>query len=678
MISASGIGSGLDVEGLVSQLVAAERAPSENRLNRENAEVASELSAFGTFKGALSSFQDSLADLSTLSKFGQYTSSSSDSDIVEISASDQAAPGSYEVSVSQLAKSHSLASGSYLTSTDTVGTGTLTIRFGATDYTSPDPGPESYNSFSVNPERGVATITIDSSNNTLEGVRDAINQADIGVSAAVVNDGSGYRLLLSSSETGEENGLEISVTDTGDSNNLDANGLSALAFNSGATHLDQTVAAQDAIFSINGLSIATSTNTANDVLDGVDITLKGLSGASPVVLAIEEDRASVKEAITGFIDGYNSFVAIANDLTAYDAVSETAGVLQGDFSVRSIVSQIRQVLTNAVEGVDGAISSLSMIGITTQSDGTLAVDDSSLDEALGQSFDEIVSLFAAVGFPSDVNINVISSTDQTAVASHAIDVTQLASRGQLLSAASAFPLSIDANSDNFTIMIDGISSAELSITQGPYADGAALAAELQSRINGDAALLSAGVKANVVFNVDHFEITSERYGSGSTVEFLAVDTSSTAVLGFSIGAGQAGVDVAGTIGGVAATGTGQILSGASGSDAEGLQLLINGGGLGARGSVDFSRGIADQLGALLTRFLESDGVLDSRTDGLDDRVTDIEDQREVLDRRMAAIEAGYRSRFNALDSLLAQFQSTSDYLTQQLDNLPGSSFSNNN
>ncbi|MCV6604562.1 MAG: flagellar filament capping protein FliD, partial [Porticoccaceae bacterium] len=246
---------------------------------------------------------------------------------------------------------------------DTVGEGVLTIRFGTTDYTPPTPGPESYNSFAVNPDRGVATITIDSSNNTLEGVRDAINDADIGVRAVVVNDGSGFRLLLSSEQTGAENSLEVAVADSGDGNNLDAAGLSALAFSSAATNLEQTVAAQDAVFTVNGLSINSSDNRANDVIAGVDIDLKDLSGSAPVTVTIAEDQDSVKSLISDFVDSFNSFANTANTLTDYNADTGNAGALQGDFSARSIIGQVRQTLTNAVAGFNGPFSSLSEIGI---------------------------------------------------------------------------------------------------------------------------------------------------------------------------------------------------------------------------------------------------------------------------------------------------------------------------
>ena len=184
-------------------------------------------------------------------------------------------------------------------------------------------------------------------------------------------------------------------------------------------------------------------------------------------------------------------------------------------------------------------------------------------------------------------------------------------------------------------------------------------------------LSAAGLVSTVVFNGDHFEITSNRYGSSSTLEITAADTNSAATLGLSVAAGVAGLDVAGTIGGVAAIGSGQLLKGATGSDTEGLQLLIDGGATGDRGQLAFTRGITHQLNAMISGFLESGGVLNSRTDGIQQRVDNITDKRLELDRRMEALEIRYRAQFTALDSLLSQMRTTSDFLTQQLESLPG-------
>lgn len=673
MITAAGVGSGLDIESLVTQLVAAERSPVENRLVQRDAQITSELSAFGVFKSALSSFQGSLSELNSISNFGRRVGTSSNTDILEAVSDGTAVSGSYDIAVSQLAKAHSLASGTFSSSDEVVGTGTLTIRFGTTDYTPPDPGPEAYNSFAVNPERGVATIEIDSSNNTLEGVRDAINNAGAGVTAAIVNDGSGFRLLLSSEQTGLENSIEISVDDTGDGNGLDASGLSALAFNSAAVNLSQTVAAQDAAFTVNGLLITTPTNTANGVIEGIDLTLKDISGTAPVTVSVSEDKEGLKQLITDFVDGFNSFMQTANSLTAYDSTTGSAGELQGDFSVRSIVNQVRQVLSDSVEGFNGPFSSLSEIGISTQADGTYALDSARLDSVIDDSFDELVGLFAAVGLPSDASVDFVSSTEDTAVGSYAVEITQVATRGQLLGAAAGFPLTIDADNDEFTIAIDGVTSGSIALTQGTYASGELLAAELQSRINGDSALAQSGALVDVVFNTDHFEITSTQYGGSSTVEILSVDTNTAADLGLSVAVGNPGLNVAGTIGGVAALGFGNLLTGVAGSDVQGLQIRVNGGTAGSRGQIDFSRGVAYQLNTLVSGFLDADGILDTRTGSLQDRAEDIDVEFERLDRRMEALEARYRSQFTALDTLLSQLQSTSSFLTEQLASLPGAS-----
>lgn len=672
MLTATGVGSGLDIDSLVAQLVAAERLPTDSRLTRQEATLTAELSAFGSYKSALSAFQGSLANLNTLSGFGQRTASSSDASVITASASADATAASYDLTVTQLAKANSLASASYTSATDTVGTGTLTIRFGTTDYTGPDPGPESYNSFAVNADRGVATINVDATNNTLEGIRDAVNSADIGVSAAVVNDGSGYRLLFSSTQTGEENSLEISVDDTGDNDDINSAGLSALAFNSLATNLDQTIAAQDAQFTINGLAISSSGNTVSDAIDGVSLTLKDVSGAAPVSVVVAENTASFKQSIGAFVDGYNNFINLARGLTAYNADTGIAGALQGDFSARSMGSQLITTLTGQVAGLNGPFSSLSEIGITTRVDGQLLIDNTRLEAALADNYDQLVGLFTSIGFPDDSNVEFSSATDATVVGSYAVNISQLATQGTLQAAAIGFPVTIDSDNDSLTIKLDGISSGAIALTQRTYNSSSELAAEIQSRINGDTTLAAAGRSVSVVYNVDHFEITANGYGSESKVEITAIDTNTTAQLGFAVATGTDGVDVVGTIGGVAAVGIGQLLTGASGSNSEGLQLSIIDGIIGDRGNVEFSRGVAYQLNTLIGNFLDTDGTIDSRIEGLETRAGFISDQRAVLDRRMEALEARYFTQFNALDGLLSQLQGTSDFLTQQLDSLPGS------
>ncbi|MBV1928040.1 MAG: flagellar filament capping protein FliD [Gammaproteobacteria bacterium] len=666
-ITSSGIGSGLDIESLVSQLVAAERAPAESRLIRKSTDFAGQLSAFGALKGALSGVQSSLSGLQSLSTYSARSAAVSDDDVLAATASNTAAAGTYAIEVSQLAKAHSLASGSYSTTTDVVGEGTLNFRFGTTDYTGPDPGPELYNSFTLNGDKAAASITIDSSNNTLQGIRDAVNNADVGINASIINDGSGFRLLFASADTGAENSLEVSVTESG------AAGLSAFDFNATSTNLSQTVAAQDAGFTVNGLAVSSASNKVGGVVSGLELTLKKETSGTPVEVDVSRNSTSITGALNKFIGSYNGFIDTANALTSYDPATKEAGYLLGDATMRGISGRLRSELNAAIGGV-GSYDTLASIGITTDDEGKLVLDQADLDSVLEDDFDALSALFAVQGVPSNSGVNYLTSTSNTGVGEHAVVISQAASQGANTGAAAVgFPnLDITALNDSFTLKVNDIQSAEIILTQAAYTDGDALAAELQSQINGDETFKAGGITVAVTFdsNTGAFSITSSRYGSDSKVEVTGVDTNTAATLGFSVSAGVDGVDVEGTIGGVTATGVGQSLTAATGSDAAGLALLVSAATAGSLGTVSFTRGLADGLDNMLDSFLGANNILEVRLDGLQDRIDKIDEEGVELGRRMEAIEIRYRSQFGKLDGLLAQLNNTSNFLETQLANLP--------
>lgn len=662
-ITSTGVGSGLDIESLVTQLVSAESTPAKKRLASEEVSLTAELSAFGSLKGALSSLQSAFSDLNRVATFNQRSSSSSDKDSVTINANNSAVAGTYRVAVDQMASAHSLASGSYATSDTVVGEGTLTLRFGETDFSG-----GTYNSFSLNGERDSVSIAINSSNNTLAGVRDAINASDAGVTATIVNDGSGYRLLVSSDQTGAKNSIEISVTDT-DGNDADVAGLSALAFNASASHMSQTIEAADAQFTVNGLAVSSASNSVNNVVDGVNLELKNVT-AQPVTLSVTENKEAVKDALNKFIGGYNAFAKQIDGLTGYDPDTKIAGALQGDFSTRTIVSQVQNLLTREISGVSSGFSTLAEIGITTKVDGTLEMDSSRIDKVLENDFDRLAGMFAAAGFPSDSDITFVQAGKKVVAGDYAVNISQIATQGVYAGTVITFPLTIDGSNDSLSLKINNTSSNNIQITHGSYASGSELASELQSRINGDEKLKAANIRVNVAFADNKLSITSSIYGSGSKVEIESVDTNTLATLGLNVGAGVGGVDVAGTIGGVDAVGSGQLLRGGVGTAVDGVQLVIEGSATGHRGSVQFSRGITDQLKTLIGGFLDNEGILSARTDSIESAVEEIGVEREALDRRMAILEARYRSQFTVLDTLMAQLNSTSSFLTQQIDALP--------
>ncbi len=673
MLTANGLGSGLDINGLVTQLVASERTISDIQLNRETDRITSKFSALGSLKGSISSFQSTLSGLVTATDYDNKLVSSSDLGKVSATVTDQAVPNTYSIEVSQLAESHSLNSAAFVDAdTTAIGTGSITIQKGTTDYVV---GTDTYNSFTANPDETAVTITIDSSNNTLDGIAAAINASDAGVNAAVVNDGSGYRLLLSSEDTGLNQSLEV-VVDDDDSNDTDTSGLSVLAFNSAATNLEQTNAAEDAMFTVNGLSVSNASNTVSTAINSVTLTLSETT-TSPIEVSVSENHTAITTAVKTFVAGYNQFIVTANALSAYDVDTGVSGALLGDFTLRSVNGQIDSILRSSVTDISTSVQNLTDLGITTTNTGELVLNDAELDAILQDDPAIAANLLAEVISPDDEDVLFNEVTAATQVGTYAVNITQLATAGSytgtgvLPDFGGGGTLTIDSDNDNFTIEIDGIDIGEISITQATYTDGDVLATEIENQINQSATLISAGGSVSVTYDsgTDSFSIASASEGSFSTVNMLAVDTNSAAELGFTVANGVAGFDVAGTIGGEAATGTGNILIADSETTAEGLSLTINGTTTGARGDVVFTRGIASQLDRLLEQVLEEEGALESRLDSFQNRLEEIDERRTSLELRWDALEERYREQFNALDILLANLNTTSAFLVNQLDNL---------
>ncbi len=668
-ISSPGIGSGLDVKGIVSKLVAAEGQPAQLRFSQQEAQLQAKISALGSFKGALSDLQSSLGSLLKLSDFQQRTATSSNTDVLNISADSTAAAGNYTISVENLAQAQKLASSAYADTTTSITGGvggTLTFRFGTYDNTG--------NTFTVNADKPTQSVTINAADSSLSGIRDAINNADIGVTANIINDGTGYRLSIVSKDSGAANSVELSVSD-GDGNNTDNAGLSQLAYDPTATagsgkNLSETVAAQDAKLIIDGLTVTSATNKVSSAIQGVTLDLVSASPGTNLTASVSRNIGSIKTAINNFVSGYNKYIGTVNSLASYNSDTKQAGPLLGDATLRTVTSQVSRLLTSAVPGLsNGTYQSLADLGISTQNDGTLVLDSSKLDDALSTNPDAVAKVFSSSVQASD---SLISATDlgaNTQIGNYAVNVTQLATQGYYTGATtSSFPLTVDSNNDAFTIKVDGVTSGLISLSQKTYSTGADLASELQGRINGDATLAAAGVSVKVSYQTDHFVITSNRYGSASTVEFTSVDPNTPTTLGFTAKAGTAGLDVAGTIGGYPANGSGQTLTGTAAVD--GVKLDITGGATGDRGTVSVSRGIADQLNALLDSVLSSSGAIDASTNGLNSTIADIGKQRDALATRLKALEDRYYAQFTALDTLMSNLNATSSFLTQQLGSLP--------
>ena len=653
-ITATGIGSGLDVESLVSQLILADVQPAENRLNRKEATYQAQLTAYGSVKGVLAQFQAAAASAGAAGQYTGKVASTSLYDTITATATSSAAIGDYSVDVTALAKAQSLASGAFSATTDTLGTGTLTISLGTVGY---DAGASSVTGFTQKTDTTSVSVIIDSSNNTLTGVRDALNAAGAGLNASVVNDGSGYRLVIQSDSTGAENAIAISVADTGDSNSTDNAGLSQLAFNESAAHLLQTGAGTDAAIKINGLDVTSTSNTVSDAVEGVSFTLKQVT-ASPVTISVSKDTAKATAGINGLITAFNQFNSELNSLTAYDATASRSSVLTGDATLRNLASNVRASLNAAVANSGGLYSTLAELGITTNViDGSLALDSTKFAAILENDATDVAKVLAAFGTPSNANVAFVSGSSATEVGTYAVASTTSTTSGALTagSAISVTSYNGGGNSAVFSVSVDGATAVQVTLSNND-----STTAEVLDRIN--TALASAGVTASLTNDILTF--TSDSSGTGSTVEITAADANAIAGLGIAVGAGTAGTSTTSyTINGEAATTSDGVISGAVGTAVEGLSLKILGNATGDLGSVSFTRGLASPLNTLITGLLADDGLVDARLDGLKSSITDITDQRETLELRAQSLEKRYRNQFNGLETLISQLNTTQSFLT---------------
>ena len=386
MVAVTGTGSGLDIDGLVASLVAAERVPAESRLNSREASITSLSTSFSSAKSAVSDFESAANKLALASTFSQFTTSSSDITKATISATSSASLGSYQLAVTNLASAQTLASGTFSATTDKLGTGTMTIALGTPTYSG-----STYSSFS---QTSSVDITIDSSNNTLAGVRDAINSAGAGVNASILKNGDDYQLLLVSEETGLSKSMSISITGDSVGGDNDNDGLSRLAFNSSGSQLTQSAAGANANFSINGLAVSSVSNTVTDVIDGVTLNLLSAT-SSAITIDVKTDTDTIVADVQAFVDKYNAYATLFKDLTKYDAASGTAGPLQGDSTARSVMSQIRSELGKSVTGLSGSYTSIADVGISIDKSGVMTFTQSTFKTAFATAPTEVTGVFAS-------------------------------------------------------------------------------------------------------------------------------------------------------------------------------------------------------------------------------------------------------------------------------------------
>ncbi len=373
-ISSAGIGSGLDVNSIVTKLMSIEQRPLI-KLQSAASGLQTQLSAFGQLQSIISSLQDAAKPLFAAASFSLSNASSSDPTSVSAGTTASAVPGLYSVAVTALAATQSVVSaiGQFASPTAVVGTGSLTLRLGTWSA-----GPTAFTAAAGSSD---IVIPIGASENTLAGVRDKINAAAAGVNATIVTDASGSRLALQSTATGAANGFRVTVADS-DGTHTDNTGLSRLAYDpaGGATQLTLAQSAANAQATINGIAVSASSNTLANVIDGVTFNL-GKVTAQPVSVNITRNTDAIKNMVASFVAAYNSANSFLAAATHYDAATKTAALLQGDGTTTGIQNQLHSLVAQS-SSASSVFSTLSSLGVQVQKDGSLKLDDAGFANAL--------------------------------------------------------------------------------------------------------------------------------------------------------------------------------------------------------------------------------------------------------------------------------------------------------
>lgn len=655
----TGLVSGLDTKSLIDAIITAKSRPIFLLQQRQAAKTA-ELSAWKSFETILVSLKmesDRLADRGLWDRLAVTTT---DEDHLSVSAASSATIGTWNLHVESLAVAHQVESQTYASRDTAVGAGTFTIttQDGTTDLT-------------------VAAGT------TVAQLADLVNDAELGVTATLVRSEAvgveSFSLVLTADESGEVNRFTASAA-----------GLSGGT----APTLTATRTGDDAVLHFGGeggLELRSSTNVFEDVIDGVDVTVKKAHDTGEATeFSVARDVGGLETAVQQFVERYNVMVDFVNGQFRFDPEVGTRPALLGDSTLSGIAADLRSRVTNPVLGTESAtFRTLRAIGLTLDGEGKLSVDSGDFRDALDEDFAAVANLFRANGVSDVVGVEWLAAPPEVDLAGRTLDVqiTRAAERatlrGDLFDVSSG--VTIDATNDSFRMEIDGTLSEELHLTHGTYASGDALARAIADAIERSDSLgaLTVGVSfepdgvgtGRLVFN-------SSRWGTKGSLKLQGAGSDFETRLGLTSirNIRATGVDVAGTVDGIEATGDGRTLT--VPSDAEDLaglsfRVTSEAGDIPVTAGISFTEGLARASGRALTRLTQSgDGTLarlgKSIQSIIDRYASDILAKQEQLEQRRLRLQAQYATLETTLSELTAQ----SNFVTAQLQAFRGLSSGN--
>jgi len=763
LTSIDGLSSGLNTTEIIDALIKAERRPAV-LMENEQTEKTNIVTALKALQAKLLALTTTAGRLAQRTAFDSYSVNVSDDSYLTASSSGRVAAGSYDLQVQSVARNHQIASQGFADQSQALlGTGSITISVG-----------------SGSPR----TITIDSSNNSLTGVARAINDARVGVTASVVNDGSSsnpYRLILTSAKTGlsskisfstnlvgqnslnfatalfevpEKVSLNAASTSTislgataaftGNTNKIytftvagsgsyavgtdnvtlnwndgtnsgsiivsqadaevalvgaGAEGLK-LSLSSGLLHggdsfqigtfaplLQEASNAKVSFGSTGGagspITVVSETNTFRNVISGLTIDVKKANETGTSVnIRTDVDVAAIKQTISDFIKQYNDIIDFIDTQNSYDSDTKESGVLFGEYTLQTMQSSMRSVISSRIAGIDSQYNQLAMLGIRTGLDGKLSIKDSSgLEKAIRENLDDVINVFTNSGDGSTDSIRFITAGAKTkSGVAFSVDITQAATKGQFVGGGIAdpatAPLTLSGSNNRLKLSIDGLESNEIVLTEKTYATSAELVAEIQSRIDSDTRIGNRGLIVSwepTATGTGRLVFTSSSYGSKSKVNTItSIANSALVPLGFAGGVSQNGLDVAGRINGEAATGSGQTLVGnEKNATTDGLKLLVllteDQLKEGRDGTITLAKGVAAKMNDLVSNLTATgQGLMDRRIKAYENQAKDLAERITDFDKRLAARRESLQKQFYAMEQALSLYSSMSEYLTNQV------------
>lgn len=653
--SISGIISGLDTESIISQLTSLRRAP-QIRMQARKTVLQKKLEAWDGLKKQLSSLKSAASALSQAATFRRSSATSSDTALLTVAASPEAAPGTYHLTVLATAQAHQVKSQGYADSGAAVlGTGTLSIQVGAGA-----PG----------------TIVIDETNNSLAGLRDAINRAGLGVTASIVNDGDAthpYRLVVTSNTTGESNQITITANLTG---GTDPAFTTLQEARNASIRLGEGAGA---------MLISKPSNTVTDVIPGVTLNLVSADEYKRVMVNVTRDTSSVGASVQELVNSYNALVDNINSQGKYDPETQQGGSLLGDATLLLIQDDIQRVLDQVVPGLAQGVNTLSNVGLTVGSDGKLQYDSAQLTTALTENPTAVMKLFANYGESADPGVKYVSCTNET-VASGAggypVEITRLATRSRITAGVAQ----TEALAGDEQLTINGTT---IALTHGMTQADVIAAINAKSSVTG---VTAKATGPDGTGEGSYLTLEASQYGSAYTLSVVssmsnggAVPMANRSGIGSTLvtesdaageagtGSGARGVNVAGTINGEPATGSGQMLTGDVGNaTTSGLVLQITSLTVGAHGPVVFTRGVGGELERIIQTAIEgAESTVEQARSSVQAEIDALTDEMKIADERLTALQERLRAQFMAMESTLSRLQNQSLQLAQQIASLSG-------